>query len=170
MKTPQKPGETPSRGRRDFLKIGGAAFAANLASAARPASVHAESADHASAEFARAVQEMMPTRNLGQTGYRVGIFGLGGQGALEKANNEAIALPVIEKALELGVNYFDTSAIYGGPDRWSEQYLGKGLKGVPRSGLHRQQDEGAYSRCRAAKPGGIVKAAEHRSYRHLATS
>jgi aryl-alcohol dehydrogenase-like predicted oxidoreductase len=27
------------------------------------------------------------------------------------------------------VNYFDTSAIYGGPERWSEQYLGKGLKG-----------------------------------------
>lgn len=27
------------------------------------------------------------------------------------------------------MNYFDTSAIYGGPDRWSERYLGKGLKG-----------------------------------------
>jgi hypothetical protein len=27
------------------------------------------------------------------------------------------------------VNYFDTSAIYGGPDRWSEQYLGKALHG-----------------------------------------
>jgi aryl-alcohol dehydrogenase-like predicted oxidoreductase len=37
---------------------------------------------------------------------------------------------MIQRALELGVNYFDTSAIYGGPARWSEQYLGKGLKGV----------------------------------------
>ncbi|MFZ0663588.1 MAG: aldo/keto reductase [Acidobacteriaceae bacterium] len=71
----------------------------------------------------------MPTRNLGRTGFRVGIFGLGGQGGLEKVNDEAGALPIIEKALELGVNYFDTSAIYGGPDRWSERYLGKGLKG-----------------------------------------
>ncbi len=72
---------------------------------------------------------MMPTRNLGKTGFRTGIFGLGGQGALEKVDNMAVAVPIIEKALELGVNYFDTSAIYGGPDRWSEQYLGKGLKG-----------------------------------------
>jgi aryl-alcohol dehydrogenase-like predicted oxidoreductase len=71
----------------------------------------------------------MPTRNLGKTGFRVGIFGLGGQGALEKASNESLALQIIQRALELGLNYFDTSAIYGGPDRWSERYLGKGLKG-----------------------------------------
>ena len=64
---------------------------------------------------------MMPTRNLGKTGFRAGIFGLGGQGALEKTHNDAVALPLIERALELGVNYYDTSAIYGGPDRWSEQ-------------------------------------------------
>jgi len=72
---------------------------------------------------------MMPTRNLGKTGFRAGIFGLGGQGALEKTHNDAVAIPIIEKALELGVNYYDTSAIYGGPERWSEQYLGKALKG-----------------------------------------
>src|SRR5260370_11664687 len=71
----------------------------------------------------------MATRNLGKTGFRVGIFGLGGQGALEKVDNESLALQIIQRALELGVNYFDTSAIYGGPDRWSERYLGKGLKG-----------------------------------------
>jgi aryl-alcohol dehydrogenase-like predicted oxidoreductase len=48
---------------------------------------------------------------------------------LEKASNESLALQMIQRALELGVNYFDTSAIYGGPDRGSERYLGKGLKG-----------------------------------------
>ena len=37
----------------------------------------------------KAVQDMMPTRNLGKTGFRARIFGLGGQGALEKANNES---------------------------------------------------------------------------------
>jgi uncharacterized protein len=36
---------------------------------------------------------------------------------------------MIQRALELGVNYFDTSAIDGRPDRWSERYLGKGLEG-----------------------------------------
>jgi uncharacterized protein len=52
-----------------------------------------------------------------------------GRGRWKGANQEELALKIIQRALELGVNYFDTSAIYGGPDRWSERYLGKGLKG-----------------------------------------
>ena len=67
----------------------------------------------------------MPTRNLGKTGYKVGIFSLGGQAALEKPNNFDVAVPIVERALDLGVNYIDTSSIYGGPERWSEQYVGK---------------------------------------------
>lgn len=67
----------------------------------------------------------MPTRNLGKTGYKVGIFSLGGQAALERPNNFDAAVPMIERALDLGVNYIDTSSIYGGPERWSEQYVGK---------------------------------------------
>jgi uncharacterized protein len=131
MKTPREPNKTPNQRRRDFLKVGGASIAANVVHAALPSSVRAQSfsSEQTSRAAAQAVQEMMPTRNLGKTGFRVGIFGLGGQGALEKVNNEAVAVPIIERALALGVNYFDTSAIYGGPDRWSEQYLGKGLSG-----------------------------------------
>lgn len=135
MKQPEEPSSTHQRHRRDFLKISGASLALGLTQAALPASAHADehSQQLAPAETtpqnARAIQDMMPTRNLGKTGFRTGIFGLGGQGALEKVNNEAVAEPIIQRALELGVNYFDTSAIYGGPDRWSERYLGKGLKG-----------------------------------------
>jgi hypothetical protein len=70
-------------------------------------------------------QLAMPTRNLGKTGYKVGIFSLGGQASLEKPNNFDIAVPIVERALDLGVNYIDTSSIYGGPMRWSEQYVGK---------------------------------------------
>ena len=121
--------EQQKKCRRDFLKIGGLSIAANLVHTALPTSVRAETTEKASVSAAHAIQKMMPTRNLGKTRFRVGIFGLGGQGALEKANNDSVALPVIEKALELGVNYFDTSAIYGGPDRWSERYLGQALKG-----------------------------------------
>ena len=87
--------------RRTFLKTGGAVAAGLLAQAA------------------------MPTRNLGRTGYKVGIFSLGGQASLEKPNNFDVAVPIVERALDLGVNYIDTSSIYGGPDRWSEQYVGK---------------------------------------------
>jgi aryl-alcohol dehydrogenase-like predicted oxidoreductase len=70
----------------------------------------------------------MPTRNLGKTGYKVGLFSLGGQMALELAHNEAVAVPMIERALDLGVNYIDTSSIYGGAGRWSEQYVGAVMK------------------------------------------
>jgi len=117
--------------RRDFLKAGAASIAAGLSVGliASPASAEATPTDKNPTAAAKAVQDMMPTRNLGKTGFRVGIFGLGGQGALEKANNDSLALQMIHRSLELGVNYFDTSAIYGGPDRWSEHYLGKALKG-----------------------------------------
>ena len=70
----------------------------------------------------------MPTRNLGKTGYKVGIFSLGGQAALERPNNFDVAVPIINRALDLGVNYIDTSSIYGGPARWSEQYVGQVMK------------------------------------------
>lgn len=117
---------TSLNNRREFLKSG-ASIAAGLSTAVvTPAAI----AEVSSAPAAKLAQDLMPTRNLGKTGFRCTIFGLGGQGALEKPNNEAVVLPMIERALELGVNYFDTSAIYGGPARWSEQYLGKGLKGA----------------------------------------
>jgi hypothetical protein len=131
MKQPDESAPKLHRGRRDFLKAGGSALALGLTQAALPTGAHADTLTPAETtpQNARAIQDMMPTRNLGKTGFRVGIFGLGGQGALEKPHNEAVAQPIIQRALELGVNYFDTSAIYGGPERWSEQYLGKGLKG-----------------------------------------
>jgi len=70
----------------------------------------------------------MPTRNFGKTGHLVGIFSLGGQASIEKPDNEKIAIPLIERALDLGVNYIDTSARYGGEGRWSERYLGQVMK------------------------------------------
>jgi uncharacterized protein len=130
MKSSGRSKKVTNQGRRDFLKAGGVSLAAGLAIATLPPGARADTvAARQSKSASRAVQEMMPTRNLGKTGFVTGIFGLGGQGALEKTNNEAVAVPLIERALELGVNYYDTSAIYGGPDRWSEQYLGKALKG-----------------------------------------
>src|SRR5260370_25678828 len=126
MKTPHESDKPPNRGRRDFLKVGGVSVAANLAYTALPPGVNAESTDKTSILPAQAVQEMMPTRNLGKTGFRVGIFGLGGQSALEKANNEAVAVPIIEKPLELGVNYFDNSAIYAGAGAERDRYPGAG--------------------------------------------
>ena len=113
------------KNRRSFLKSTGALTAAVVGSVTLP-KVSATAATPPSPD--NATREAMPTRNLGKTGYKVGIFSLGGQASLEKAHNEDVAVPIIEKALDLGVNYIDTSSIYGGPERWSEQYVGKVMK------------------------------------------
>jgi aryl-alcohol dehydrogenase-like predicted oxidoreductase len=108
-------------GRREFLKAGGAAAAALLA----PAALAETPKTLPGLPSNPVTPTAMPTRNLGKTGYKVGIFSLGGQAALEHANNFDAAVPIIERALDLGVNYIDTSSIYGGPERWSEQYVGR---------------------------------------------
>ena len=115
------PDKSSHKNRRTFLKTTGVMTAAALGSAALP-NVAAASATE------RPKAEPMPTRNLGKTGYKVGIFSLGGQAALEHGHNEDAAVPIIERALDLGINYIDTSSIYGGPERWSEQYIGKVMK------------------------------------------
>jgi aryl-alcohol dehydrogenase-like predicted oxidoreductase len=111
-----------TRGRREFLKAGGAVTAALMS----PSLMKSDTPRKMPAlPVNQATPSAMPTRNLGKTGYKVGIFSLGGQAALEHANNFDVAVPIIERALDMGVNYIDTSSIYGGPDRWSEQYVGK---------------------------------------------
>src|SRR5947209_6707196 len=112
----------PRHGRREFLKVGGAATAALLTPSAFAVTPNKSLPALPSNPV---TMKAMPTRNLGKTGYKAGIFSLGGQAALEKPNNFDTAVPVIERALDMGVNYIDTSSIYGGPQRWSEQYVGK---------------------------------------------
>ena len=120
-----KDADKPSlNNRREFLKAGTALTAGFVAQAAMSASA----ATLPSLPSNPATEAAMPTRNLGKTGYRVGIFSLGGQAAIERADNDAVAVPIIEKALDLGVNYIDTSSIYGGPQRWSERYVGQVMK------------------------------------------
>ncbi len=118
--------------RRDLLKLGAAAAAGLVAGrlAAEPAADEAPKpapAGPASRPWNPRTAAAMPTRNLGKTGFRVGVFSLGGQAAIEKAENDAVAVPLIERALDLGVNYVDTSARYGGEARWSERYFGQVL-------------------------------------------
>jgi hypothetical protein len=117
---------TPNRqqaGRRAFLKLGGAAAAGLVGQAAV-----GQTAETTAAPHNPSTAPPMPQRNLGRTGYKVGIFSLGGQAALERPHNEAMAVPIVERALDLGINYIDTSSIYGGPERWSEQYIGTVMK------------------------------------------
>ena len=70
----------------------------------------------------------LPTRILGKTGEKVTIFGLGGASGktplLQGPQDQAVA--IIERALELGVNYFDTAVSYG--EGRSETALGEVVK------------------------------------------
>jgi aryl-alcohol dehydrogenase-like predicted oxidoreductase len=51
--------------------------------------------------------------NLGRTGYKVGLFSLGGQATIEKPGTEDESQAIVNRALDLGVNYIDTAASYG---------------------------------------------------------
>ena len=78
------------RERREFLRIGAAATAGLVAGglpgaeAAVPAPSAPGPARALSLPDNPRTPAAMPTRNLGRTGYRVGIFSLGGQAAIEK--------------------------------------------------------------------------------------
>ncbi|MGB9195661.1 MAG: aldo/keto reductase [Terriglobales bacterium] len=116
--------DTPDSSRRNFLKkssvLGVAVVAGKVAEASNTSLPPLPNNP--------VTEKAMPTRNLGRTGYRVGIFSLGGQASIEQPNNEAVAVPIVERALDLGVNYIDTAAAYGGDERWSQRYIGQVMK------------------------------------------
>ncbi len=120
----REPFDASSLPRRDFLKLSGAAAAGLVARDLLPA---ARTPLPPLPSNPR-TQAAMPTRNLGRTGYRVGIFSLGGQAAIEQPHNEEAAVPIVERALDLGVNYIDSAAMYGGTARWSQRYIGTVMK------------------------------------------
>ncbi len=68
----------------------------------------------------------MPTNALGKTGYKVGIFSLGGQATIEREGMEELSEKIIHRALDLGVNYIDTAASYG--KGLSQKNIGRVLK------------------------------------------
>lgn len=55
----------------------------------------------------------MPSRPLGKTGYSVSLLSLGGQATLEDGQKRDLAIEIINRAIDLGVNYVDTANLYG---------------------------------------------------------
>jgi len=76
---------------------------------------------------ALAAAPAMPTRLFGQTGKRISIvaFGCGSRYLAYKNEDDAIA--VVHKAMDLGINYFDTAYDYGAG--LSETRIGKAIAG-----------------------------------------
>ena len=69
---------------------------------------------------------LLPTRPLGATGFRASVFSIGGQATLENPDKRDESIEIVNKALDLGVNYIDTAAIYGQGS--SERFIGEVLK------------------------------------------
>ena len=72
----------------------------------------------------------MESRTLGRTGLPVSVlgFGCGAVGGLMTRGNPADQERAVARALELGVTYFDTAAMYGNGE--SERNLGRVLKSL----------------------------------------
>jgi aryl-alcohol dehydrogenase-like predicted oxidoreductase len=66
----------------------------------------------------------IPKRTLGKTGIDVTILGLGGEGVLRTYGYEKEAYALINRALDLGIDYCESARAYSG----SESYYGKALK------------------------------------------
>ena len=74
----------------------------------------------------------MQKRKLGTQGLEVSALGLGcmGMSWAYGPTNETESLNVLQRALELGINFWDTAEVYG-PFK-NEELLGKALKKIPR--------------------------------------
>ena len=66
----------------------------------------------------------IPLRILGRTGVKVTSIGLGGEGILRTFNHDRDAYALINRAIDLGINYFESARAYAG----SESYYGRSLK------------------------------------------
>src|SRR5437868_15362231 len=72
----------------------------------------------------------MEARRLGRTGLKVSVlgFGCGAVGGLMVRGTPADQERAVARAVEAGINYFDTAALYGNGE--SERNLGRVLKAL----------------------------------------
>jgi aryl-alcohol dehydrogenase-like predicted oxidoreductase len=107
--------------RREFLKTSAAGIAA-AAAAAKGA--HAAGGEAAAGKPAEG--KTLPRRDLGKTGEKLSIIGLGGI-VVCKMDQEA-ATKIVRGAIERGVSYFDVAPSYF--DGEAEERLGRALEGI----------------------------------------
>jgi len=69
-------------------------------------------------------KDLLPKRILGNTGEEISILGLGGEGLLRLFERGREAVPLIHRALDLGITYFESARSYGS----SEFYYGRAIK------------------------------------------
>ncbi len=67
----------------------------------------------AATPIAETASDGLPKRPLGKTGQQVTIYGLGGLYTVARHDRHEQAVQIVQRALDLGINYIDTSALYG---------------------------------------------------------
>jgi aryl-alcohol dehydrogenase-like predicted oxidoreductase len=89
---------------------------------------------------------MIPKRRLGKTGIEVTILGLGGEGVLRTHDRDKEAYDLINRAIDLGINYFDSAKAYAGCESYHGKALGERRKDIFLAGKsHARNKKGALS-------------------------
>lgn len=109
----------------------------------------------------------MDYTTLGRTGLRVSVMGLGAGGhsrlGQSYGSTEAESEEVVRRALDLGVNFFDTAEAYG-----TEEILGRGLQSVARDEVVISTKKSMWGEAAPPKANDIAPALEA-SLRRLGT-
>ena len=105
--------------RREFIKTAGAFMAGGIMGAEKLLGILRGGKVNSSSGS-------MPVRELGKTGHKVSIFSLGGEAAVESSLNPGRAEDIINRGIDLGVNYIDTAPLYGRTA--SETNIGRVMK------------------------------------------
>ena len=103
-----------------------------------------------------ALEHGMEYVNLGRTGLKVSRLCLGcmSYGVPERGTHawtldEEQSRPFIQRALELGINFFDTANVYS--DGTSEEIVGRALRDFARARRRGDRDQGASAGCGPAR-------------------
>jgi predicted aldo/keto reductase-like oxidoreductase len=72
----------------------------------------------------------IPKRKLGKTGVDVTILGLGGEGVLRTFGYDEEAYRLINRAIDLGMTYFESARAYSGSESYYGQALGERRKDI----------------------------------------
>ena len=92
---------------------------------------------------------MIPKRRLGKTDVDITILGLGGEGVLRTYGHEREAYELINRAIDLGINYFDSAKAYAGCESYHGKALGARRKEIFLAGKsHARDKEGALEHLR----------------------
>jgi aryl-alcohol dehydrogenase-like predicted oxidoreductase len=77
-------------------------------------------------EYNAGKENAMEHRSLGRSGLRVSLVGLGCNN-FGRRIDYAASEPVVHKALDLGITFFDTADVYRSAIGGSEEFLGRAL-------------------------------------------